>query len=138
MQDRHMRTAFLWAERGTCIRTNSAGQRMQVGAVITSEDMTDIYGIGYNGNAHGLPNKCDTDVPGACGCIHAEENAVIKCGRRPEPKYVFTTHLPCVACAKRIINLKGVVKVFWAIPYRIETSLEILKQVGIANERLVL
>src|SRR5207244_4702709 len=48
-------------------------KRFQVGCVITSEDMTQIYGFGYNGTAKGLSHDdCKADQPGGCGCVHSE------------------------------------------------------------------
>jgi dCMP deaminase len=46
-------------------------------------------------------------------------------------KHVFVTHLPCVACAKRLINLGGVRKIFYRTEYRALDSIEILQSVGI-------
>jgi dCMP deaminase len=115
----------MMAERSTC-------KRLKVGCVITSHDFRYVYGVGYNGNATGLPNTCDSDEPGRCGCVHAEENAVINCvAPREATKIVFTTDLPCVACAKRLINLGGVSIIYYNRDYRIRTSLEVLNQVNI-------
>jgi dCMP deaminase len=87
---------------------------------------------GYNGNAKGLPNDCDSETPGSCGCVHAELNAIIKCREPAEtPKVVLCTNLPCVMCSKAIINLGGVVRVLYAQDYRIRDGLERLKKVGI-------
>ncbi len=120
----YMRLAELMSERSTCVRTNSSGQLMQVGCAIVSADFRRVLSIGYNGNAAGLPNKCDSTEVGACGCIHAEENAVISCqAARSEDKIVFCTHLPCKACAKRIIQLGGVREVYYRKDYRLKDSL---------------
>lgn len=125
-----MNLAFGLSGRSTC-------KRLNVGAVITSEDFRKIYGIGYNGNATGLSNHCDSDEPGKCGCIHAEENAIINCNAKIyESKIVFCTHLPCVMCAKRLINLGGVKKVYYCNDYRIKDSLDIFNSVGIEFERI--
>ena len=106
--DIYMRLACLMSERSTCLRTNSAGELMKVGAAIVSADFRQVYAIGYNGNASGLPNRCDSNEPGKCGCIHAETNAIVSCSApRDESKVVFCTHLPCTACAKLIIQLGG-------------------------------
>jgi ADP-ribose pyrophosphatase YjhB (NUDIX family) len=87
------------AKRSTC-------KRLQVGTVITTTDFRKVLAIGYNGNATGLENKCDSDTPGNCGCLHSEENATINCDSpRNTEKYVFVTHLPCTMCAKRLLNL---------------------------------
>jgi dCMP deaminase len=121
----YMGLAHTLAARSTCHRLN-------VGTVITSTDYRKVLAIGYNGNAAGLPNQCDRTDAGNCGCLHSEENAVINCDSpRAMEKHVFVTHLPCVACAKRLINLGGVKKVFYRSQYRSIESIELLKSVGI-------
>ena len=95
------------AKRSTCLRLN-------VGTVITTKDFRKVLAIGYNGNASGLPNHCDREEAGNCGCLHSEENAVINCDSpRVIEKFVFVTHLPCSACAKRLINLGNVKKIIF-------------------------
>lgn len=121
----YMELAHTLAERSTCSRLN-------VGTVITSTDYRKVLAIGYNGNAAGLPNKCDRDEVGNCGCLHSEENAVINCDSpRSLEKHVFVTHLPCTACAKRLINLGGVRKIFYRTHYRSADSLNLLQLVNI-------
>lgn len=113
------------AKRSTC-------KRLNVGTVITSTDFRKVLAVGYNGNAAGLANGCDRDEVGNCGCLHSEENAVINCDSpRFVEKYVFVTHLPCMACAKRLINLGNVKKVFFDTDYRKRDSIEALLCVGI-------
>ena len=105
---------------------------MAVGCVITSTDYRKVLAVGYNGNATGLANGCDSSEAGACGCLHAEENAVINCDvPRDTPKIVFTTHSPCVMCAKRLINLGGIQQVRYAELYRDQQPLDLLDSVGI-------
>lgn len=119
-QQIYMRLALALAERSTC-------SRLRVGTVITSTDFRKVLAVGYNGNATGLPNCCDRNEPGNCGCLHSEENAVINCDSpRYVNKLVFVTHLPCVACAKRLINLGGVRRVYYAKSYRSADSLATL------------
>ena len=120
-----MDLAFRLAERSTCVR-------LKVGTVITSTDYRKVLAVGYNGNATGLHNGCDRDEVGNCGCLHSEENAVINCDApRTVEKIAFVTHLPCVQCAKRLINLGNVRKVYYANDYRVRDSLDVLKSVGI-------
>lgn len=97
----------------------------RVGTVITSVDFRKVLAVGYSGNATGLPNHCDREVPPPtvecphpdCGCLHSEENAVIHCDApRTEPKIVFVTQMPCRACAKRIIQLGGLVDLYFSSP----------------------
>lgn len=126
----YMQLAHTLAERSTCTRMN-------VGTVITSTDFRKVLAVGYNGNAAGLPNTCDRNEAGNCGCLHSEENAVINCDSpRATEKIVFVTHLPCVACAKRLINLGGVKKVYYRNTYRSTESLDLFKTVGIEIAQL--
>src|SRR5216110_3258168 len=67
----YMRMAEELAKRSTCVR-------LQVGTVVTDQVLENVLAIGNNGNARGLPNKCDSAVPGSCGCIHSEMNALVK------------------------------------------------------------
>lgn len=121
----YIHLASVLAQRSTC-------KRLKVGTVITSTDYRKVLSIGYNGNATGLPNTCDRDEPGNCGCLHSEENAVINCDTpRSIQKYVFVTHLPCVQCAKRLINMGNVLRVHYAVDYRSNDSLALFEQVGI-------
>lgn len=125
----YMNLARALAERSTCVR-------LQVGTVITSTDFRKVLAVGYNGNASGLPNGCDREEPGNCGCLHSEENAVINCDApRFIEKIVFVTHLPCVQCAKRLINMGNVRQVFYAQDYRIRDSLDVLKTAKIVVEQ---
>jgi len=114
------------------IANRSSCKRLNVGTVITSTDFRKVLAVGYNGNAAGLPNGCDRDEPGNCGCLHSEENAAINCDSpRFVEKYVFVTHLPCAACAKRLINIGNVKKVFFNKDYRKRESVALLIQTGI-------
>lgn len=122
--------ARVLAQRSTC-------KRLAVGTVITSTDFRKVLAVGYNGNASGLPNTCDRDEAGNCGCLHSEENAVINCDApRSTEKIVFVTHLPCVGCAKRLINLGNVRKVVYGEDYRVRDSVELLRSVGIEVSKL--
>jgi dCMP deaminase len=121
----YLKLAESLASRATC-------KRLKVGTVITSTDFRKVLAVGYNGNASGLPNCCDRDEPGNCGCLHSEENAVINCDSpRYIDKYVFVTHLPCAPCAKRLINLGNVRKVYYGSDYRTRDSLALFTHVGI-------
>jgi dCMP deaminase len=111
------------AKRSTC-------KRLQVGAVITNQDMTDTHGIGYNGNYAGGPNTCDSDEPGNCGCIHAEENALLKTDFSIKEKVLFCTDAPCLRCAKLIINAQ-IAKVYFGRSYRKTEGIDLLKSVDI-------
>lgn len=120
-----MRVAFLTAERSTC-------ERLQVGAVFADPSL-ETFVVGYNGSYKGGPNQCrgKRDVPGGCGCIHAEVNAIAKANRGP--KVSFITHNPCVVCAALLVNA-DVVHVYYGERYRDDSGLELLFDAGIPVE----
>ena len=119
----YMRMAEELAKRSTCAR-------LQVGTVVTDQVLENVLAIGYNGNARGLPNKCDSAVPGSCGCIHSEMNALVKAPGSVRDKVVFVSASPCVMCAKLIIN-SGVTHAFYRKAYRDPSGIEVLQQGGV-------
>jgi dCMP deaminase len=123
----YMRMAEDLAKRSTCVR-------LQVGTVITDALLENVLAIGYNGNAKGLPNRCDSAVPGQCGCIHSEMNALVKAPGAVKDKVVFVTDSPCVMCAKLMIN-SGITHVFYRRPYRDPSGIELLVTAGVTPVR---
>lgn len=119
----YMRMAEELAKRSTCAR-------LQVGTVVTDARLENVLAIGYNGNAKGLPNKCDSTVPGSCGCLHSEVNALVKVTEGRRDKVVFVTSSPCVMCAKLMIN-SGVTHVFYRKAYRDPSGVELLRTAGV-------
>lgn len=119
----YMRMAEELAKRSTCAR-------LQVGTVITDQSLENVVAIGYNGNARGLPNKCDSTVPGSCGCIHSEMNALVKAPGSLRDKVLFVSASPCVMCAKMIINA-NVGRVYYREAYRDPAGLDVLRQGGV-------
>ncbi len=119
----YMRMAEELAKRSTCAR-------LQVGTVLTDSSLENVVAIGYNGNARGFPNRCDSDTPGACGCIHSEQNAVVKADGRLRDKVAFVTASPCVMCAKLLIQA-NVTHVFYREAYRDPVGLEVLRAGGV-------
>lgn len=116
----HMATAVAWSKRSLC-------KRLQVGAVITTPDMRQILSVGYNGPAMGLPhNRCREKEVGNCGCLHAEDNAIVKVDGSIPNKIMFVTESPCEMCAQRIIQA-NIVEVIYLGKYRTELGMEILK-----------
>ena len=119
----YMRMAEELAKRSTCAR-------FQVGTVVTDQQLENVLAIGYNGNARGLPNRCDSTVPGSCGCIHSEMNALVKAPGSVRDKVLFVSASPCVMCAKLIIN-SGVTHVFYRHAYRDPSGIELLASAGV-------
>jgi dCMP deaminase len=64
--DIYMHMALMMAHRSTC-------SRAQVGCIITTIDNQRVLSVGYNGGPKGLWNECQSDEPGKCGHLHAED-----------------------------------------------------------------
>jgi dCMP deaminase len=123
----YMRMAEELAKRSTCAR-------LQVGTVITDPLLEHVVAIGYNGNARGFPNRCDSDEAGRCGCIHSEMNALVKAPGQLRDKVAFITASPCVMCAKLIVQA-NISHVFYREAYRDPAGLGVLQQAGVATVR---
>jgi len=125
-----MKFALLLSTRSTC-------ERLRVGCIITSSDFQRVYSYGYNGNAKGFSNSCDSSEPGKCGCLHAEANALIKCSAVDPKKVIFLTQSPCEMCAKMIVN-SGASHVYYHSSYRLSKGLDVLVRGKIEVSRLQL
>jgi dCMP deaminase len=116
------------SKRSTCLRA-------QVGAIIVKDKR--ILTTGYNGAPKGLPHCLDEGceiVGGHCvRSLHAEQNAILQAAEYGVPlegATVYTTHQPCVTCAKMIINA-GLVRVVYAGHYPDELAMKYLRTAGI-------
>jgi len=123
----YMRMAEELAKRSTC-------RRLSVGTVIADAALQNVVAIGYNGNARGFPNDCDTATPGACGCIHSEMNALVKAPGALRDKVAFITASPCTMCAKLMIQAR-VSHLYYRAPYRSLEGIEVLRRGGIVVVR---
>jgi dCMP deaminase len=121
----YMRMAEELAKRSTCAR-------LQVGTVLTDARLEHVVSIGYNGNARGFPNRCDSAEAGRCGCIHSEMNALVKSPGEMRDKVAFVTASPCVMCAKLMVQAH-VSHLFYRNAYRDASGLEVLEQARIAT-----
>jgi dCMP deaminase len=123
-----MQCAVAWSRRGTC-------SRLQVGAVAALEGR--ILSTGYNGAPSGLPH-CEHGPDGSLNApcklaVHAEANVVAWAARRGislEAASLFTTHEPCLWCARIIVN-SGIRIVYYATPYPRESGLSLLDDAGL-------
>ena len=131
-----MEIAKVVATRSTCLR-------QKVGAVIVKDKR--ILATGYNGAPSGLPHCLDIGclreqlkVPSGerqelCRGVHAEQNAIIQAavhGVSIAGGTLYTTHQPCIACAKMIINA-GIKRVVYGRRYADERGLDLLREAGI-------
>jgi dCMP deaminase len=128
------------ATRSTCLRR-------ACGAVIVKDRR--ILATGYNGTPKGVPHCEDVGclretrkIPSGshhelCRGIHAEQNAIIQAalyGVAIDGSTVYTTHQPCVLCAKMLINA-GVTDIIFGQPYPDPLSEELLAEAGITPRR---
>lgn len=112
-----MEMARAASRRSTCHRLN-------VGAIVTLDHRP--VSVGWNGAEPGAPhcagNECAGIVPGNCGTLHAEANALNYASRILPAKTqvdLYTTHSPCSLCAALIHNhALSVARIFFEIPYR--------------------
>lgn len=121
----------IWKEFASNISRRSPDPKFQVGAVIVTEDNTQVLALGYNGDHKGGPNCRDSLETGKSGFIHAEVNALIKMDyNNPKKKKMYVTHAPCPVCAKCIINA-GIDEVYYEKNYVTLEGVNILKEAGI-------
>ncbi len=126
----------IWMSFAHSISQRSYDPRFQVGAIIVTDDNTQVLSVGYNGNYSGGPNEAESLVPGESGMIHAEINALLKNDyNNPKRKIMYITMSPCKMCAKAIVNA-GISEVKYSNEYRDSSGLEILKSCGIVYTKL--
>lgn len=129
-----IRLATVYAARGTCLRA-------QVGAVISRDGR--VISAGYvgapSGQAHCLDIGCDIGTHGGCTrTVHAEANAIgyaARAGSSTDGATLYTTHGPCVDCAKLIINA-GISRVVYDNPYRDASGVLLLLASGVETVEL--
>jgi dCMP deaminase len=125
----------IWISFAETIAKRSCDPKHQVGAVIVTDDNTQVLGIGYNGDWAGGPNKIESEEPGESGTIHAEINALIKMNySHHKGKKLYVTLSPCRGCAKAIIN-GGIDHVIYLDEYRDPSGIELLRKAGILVRR---
>lgn len=113
------------------LSTLSKCTERHVAAVITDKDMTQVYSIGLNGGPKGLAD-CLCAIDGKYGCIHAEQNALVKCLSDAPDKIMFVTLSPCKQCAAAIINAPGGFSaVYYVDAWKDQTGIKLLEAAGI-------
>ena len=131
-----MKMAALVAERSNCLRHN-------VGAIIVKGKR--VLTTGYNGAVKSMPDclelGCLRDKLGIasgtrheiCRAIHAEQNAIIQAGVHGiniDGGTIYSTHTPCMICAKMLVNA-GIKEVVSYYDYADEEARNFLAEAGI-------
>ncbi|WNO27821.1 deoxycytidylate deaminase [Microbacterium phage Huwbert] len=104
-----------------------------------SSEFTDAYmpphigtRFSYNGSSVVVTHTPNGKTPLSQGCEvaeHAERNAIAWAARHGlalEGTEVHVTHMPCLACARTLINA-GVTRLTYAQPYRLTAGVELLE-----------
>jgi dCMP deaminase len=121
----------VWMEFAHTIARRSYDPRFQVGAVVVTEDNTQVLAVGYNGNYSGGPNEVESEVPGESGMLHAEINALLKMDyNNPKRKKLYLTLSPCKMCAKAVVNA-GIDSVIYDENYRDLSGINLLLDAGV-------
>ena len=139
-----MEMAHLVSSWSSCINEGRS-----IGAVIVKDKR--VMTTGYNGAAAGtktcrergyclrrklnIPSGTRTET---CYAIHAEQNAVIQAAKHGisiDGAVIYSTHQPCVLCAKILINA-GVVDIAFRDPYPDPLSGELLAEAGIVSRQV--
>ena len=136
-----MDMAKLAARRSSCLRR-------AVGAVLVKDRR--LLATGYNGVPSGVTH-CEVTgclreklgVPSGerhelCRGLHAEQNAIIQAafhGVSIRDAVLYCTNLPCIICAKMLINA-GVRRIVYLEGYADSLTEEMLAEVGIETVRL--
>lgn len=127
-----MDMAQVVAARGTC-------SRLRVGAILARDSRA--LSSGYNGAPSGMKHCNHTMDESGIGCtrvVHAEANAIVWAARHgvaTDGCDLFTTHMPCLACANLIINA-GIMRVVYSVDYRDHAGHDLLIEVGIEVVKL--
>jgi dCMP deaminase len=125
----------IWMNVAELMAQRSHHPTFKVGAIVTSNDNTQILSVGYNGNEAGGENEPESCEPGMSGLLHAEINCLLKLDyNNPKEKTMFLTLSPCPLCAKAIVN-SGIKQVIYKEEYRELKGLEILINAGIKVEK---
>lgn len=137
-----MKIAEVVALRSNCVKR-------KVAAVVVKDRR--IISTGYNGTPRGVKNcneggcpRCNSETESGtrldeCLCSHAEENSITQAayhGTTINGATLYTTMSPCLMCAKMIIN-GGIAEVVYNEEYTLgETSLNLLREAGIASRQV--
>ena len=129
------------SQRSTCLRR-------KIGALLVCDKR--ILATGYNGAPSGIKHcydvGCLREEKGIasgerhelCRGLHAEQNAIIQAalyGVAVKGASIYSTHQPCVLCAKMLINA-GITEIFYEEGYPDSLSEELLSEAGIKVKKL--
>jgi len=134
-----LKVASVVSERSTC-------RRHHIGAVAVRDKH--ILAAGYNGAPSGLKDclelgclRDELNIESGtrheiCRAIHAEQNVIIQAalhGISLSGATIYTTHSPCILCAKMLVNAK-IKRLVTFGSYADDSFKELFKEAGIKFE----
>jgi dCMP deaminase len=134
-----LKIASVVAERATC-------RRHHVGAVAARDKH--ILATGYNGAPAGIHDclelgclRDELQIPSGtrheiCRGIHAEQNVIIQAslhGVSIQGATIYSTHTPCILCAKMLVNAK-IIRFVSCGKYADDEFIQLFKEAGIDFE----
>lgn len=127
----------IWINFADLISQRSINPMFKVGAVIVTDDNTQVLSVGYNGDYRGGPNIIESTEPGKSGLIHAEVNALIKMDyNNPKRKKMYVNLSPCIDCAKLILNSQ-IKEIIYKEEYRDIAGLTLLIKNGLVVRQYI-
>jgi len=127
----------IWINFTDLISQRSINPLFKVGAVIVTDDNTQVLSVGYNGDYRGGPNLIESSEPGKSGLIHAEVNALIKMHyNNPKKKKMYINLSPCIDCAKLILNAQ-IKEIIYKDEYRDLSGLTLLIKNGVVARQYI-
>jgi dCMP deaminase len=135
-----MEITHLVAKRSTCLRR-------QVGAVVVKDK--NVLATGYNGAPSGVAHCLDVGclreklhIPSGerhelCRGLHAEQNAIIQAAKHGvsiEGAVLYCTTMPCIICAKMLINA-GIRRIVYEQGYPDTLAEEMITESGMKVEK---
>jgi dCMP deaminase len=142
LDDYFMEIANVVAKRSTCLRDRN-------GAVLVREKQ--ILSTGYNGAPRNVKHcleigclRIKNNIPHGkeyenCRSVHAEQNAIIQAalhGVSTAESTLYSTRLPCLICAKMLINAKVNRVVFDKLLEPDDGALALFKDAGVEAVRM--
>ncbi len=131
-----LKLAAVVAERSTCCRRHVGAVAVRKKHILVTgyngapAGSTDCLSLGCLRNEQNIPSGQRHEV---CRAIHAEQNAIIQAalhGVSLEGATLYSTHSPCVLCAKMLVNARIKSYVSYG-QYSDNTFIHLFKEAGI-------
>ena len=133
-----LKIAAVVGERSTCLRHHMGAIAVRDKHILTTgyngapAGARDCLELGCLREERGIPSGTRQEL---CRGIHAEQNAIVQAalhGVAIDGSTIYTTHQPCVLCAKMLINA-GVTEIVYGDSYPDPLAEELLDEAGVSR-----